>query len=87
MAFFVYILCAVTSMACSALLLRQFRRSRSEFLFHSGVAFLCFAVSNVILFFDLVILPEVDLKIWRNLISLAGVVLLLFALIRGKETR
>ena len=87
MAFFVYILCAVTSMACSALLLRQFRRSRSVLLFHSGMAFLCFAVANVILFFDFVFLPEVDLKIWRNLVILVGVILLLSALIRGKETR
>jgi hypothetical protein len=51
------------------------------------VAFLCFAVANIILFFDLVILPDVDLKIWRNLVNLIGVILLLFALIRGKETR
>ena len=87
MAFFVYILCAVTSMTCSGLLLRQFRRSRSALLFHSGVAFLCFAAANVILFFDLAIWQDVDLKIWRNLVNLIGVVLLLFALIRGKETR
>lgn len=87
MAFFVYILCAVTSITCSALLLRQYCRSRSNLLFHSSVAFLCFAAANVILFIDLVLLPEVDLRIWRNLATLVGVILLLFALIRGKDAR
>ncbi len=87
MAFFVYILCAVTSMACSVLLLRQYRRSRSALFFNSGVAFLCFATANVVLFIDLVVLPEVDLKIWRNLVNLTGVILLLFTLIRGKDGR
>lgn len=87
MAFFVYILCAVTSVACSVLLLRQYRRSRSALLFNSGIAFLCFATANVVLFIDLVVLPEVDLKIWRNLVNLTGVILLLFTLIRGKDGR
>jgi hypothetical protein len=88
MAFFVYILCAITSATCSVLLLRQYRRSHSRLLFHSGIAFLCFAVANVILFIDLALLgPETDLKIWRNLVNLVGVVLLLFSLIQGKETR
>lgn len=88
MAFFVYVLCALTSAACSILLLRQYARSRSLLLFHSGVAFSCFAVSNVILFIDLALLgPEIDLKIYRNLLTLVGVVVLLFSLIRGKETR
>ncbi len=86
MAHFVYLLCAVTSVTCSVLLLRQYRRSRSALLFTSGIAFLCFAGSNVILFVDLVMLPEIDLKIWRNLLTLVGVVQLLCALIRGKDT-
>lgn len=81
MAAFVYILCAVTSFCCGALLLRRHRLSRLRLLLWSGIAFCCFTVGNVILFVDLIILPQVDLTLWRSLFNLGGVLLLVGALI------
>jgi hypothetical protein len=87
MGYFVYALCALTSLVCFALLLRQHRRAPSPLALRSSVAFLCFAISNVILFIDLVLLPEIDLKVWRNLLSLIGGLVLLCALtIDGERT-
>ncbi len=77
----VYILCGLTSVGCAALLLRQYRRTRTSLLFWSAGCFVCFALTNVLLFIDLVMLPNTDLSILRGLITLAGVVMLLVALI------
>lgn len=35
----VYILCAITSLACAVLLLRSFRRTRARLLLWSGISF------------------------------------------------
>jgi hypothetical protein len=79
----VYFLCAVTSFICMGLLLRAYHRSRLPLLFWSGIAFLAFAAANILLFIDLVVFPtQIDLLIWRNLANLAGVVLLLYGLIK-----
>jgi hypothetical protein len=78
----VYILCALTSFACMVLLLRAYRRTRLPLLLWSGIAFLAFATTNTLLFVDLVLVPQYDLSIWRNALTLCGVVLLLYGLIR-----
>ena len=82
---FVYALCAVTSFVCFGMLLRQHRRRPSTIAFKSSLAFLCFALSNVLLFIDLIVLPQVDLKIWRNLVTLVGVIILLLAVTHDQE--
>lgn len=78
----VYLLCALTSVACTALLFRGYRRSRAPLLFWSSAAFLAFAGANVLLFIDLVVVPQYDLQLWRQAAMLGGVVLLLYGLIR-----
>lgn len=85
MGFFVYALCALTSLVCFALLLRQHRREPSRLAVRSSIAFLCFAAANIILFFDLVVVPQVDLRIWRNLSNLTGAMILLLALTAHRE--
>jgi len=89
MPFFVYLLCARTSLVCCVMLLRHHRREAEDLLFQSAMAFLCFALGNSLLFVDLVLVPDVDLKLWRNLITLAGVLILLLALIKsqGRSSR
>ncbi|HYG24977.1 MAG TPA: DUF5985 family protein [Verrucomicrobiae bacterium] len=83
MAEVVYLLCALTSVSCTVLLMRGYRRTGLPLLFWSSVAFLAFAVANSLLFVDLVLLPEtVNLLVWRQASNLAGVVLLLNGLIR-----
>jgi hypothetical protein len=82
MGYIVYILCALTSIGCTILLFGRYQKTRVNLLFWSGLAFLAFTVTNMLLFVDLVLLgPDLDLAIWRNVFTLAGVLGLLCALI------
>ena len=86
MAIFVYILCAVTSSVCAALLWNSYRRTGQRLLFWSGACFGCLAISNVVLFIDLIILPKaVDLTTWRNIAALLGLSLLVYGLVWDTE--
>ena len=58
MAEVVYILCALTSLACAVLLIRGYRRSRSRLLLWSCLGFVALAANNVLLFVDLVVVPH-----------------------------
>lgn len=78
----VYILCALTSIACAVLLLRSWRVSRSRLLFWSGLCFAALALNNALLLLDLVVFPtEVDLRPLRNIVALSGLGLMLYGLI------
>jgi len=77
----VYALCALTSVACAVLLLRRYRSSRTRLLFWASLCFLGFALNNIMLFVDLVLLPHVDLFFWRTVPALIGVTLFIYGLI------
>jgi hypothetical protein len=79
----VYILCALTSFGCTVLLIARYRKARANLLFWSALAFLAFTATNILLFLDLVVLPDVDLALWRNGFTLAGVIILLYGLIHN----
>ena len=81
MAEVVYVLCALTSMACAALLLRAHAATRHRILVLSGWCFVGLAINNLLLFFDLVVYANVDLSIIRSVIALAAVATLLAGLI------
>ena len=77
----VYALCALTSIGCSFLLLRGYRRSRVRLLLWSGLCFVGLALNNVLLFIDLRVIPEIDLSLWRTIPAVAGIAILLYGLI------
>lgn len=77
----IYLLCSLTALGCAVLLLRSFRRSGLRLLLWSGLCFLCLAVNNALVFVDLVVLPQVDLFLWRNLAAAAGMTLLMYGLV------
>jgi hypothetical protein len=81
----VYLLCAVTSLACAGLLLRGYVRSRVRLLLWSSLCFVGLALNNVLLVVDFIILPERDLSLLRNLPALVGLALLIFGLVREAE--
>lgn len=81
MATAVYILCALTSLACAVLLLRGYRHSRVRLLFWSGLCFVGLALNNFMLIVDLEIFPDVDLSVIRSLPALAGLGLLIYGMI------
>jgi hypothetical protein len=82
MAAAVYVLCALTSFACAALLLRAYQARGVRLLLWSGLAFVGFTLGNIMLVVDRVVIgPEVDLALWRNLPVLAGLAVLLYGLV------
>lgn len=81
MATIVYLLCALTSIACAVLLLRGYAASRVRLLLWGGLCFAGLALNNVLLFVDLGLAPELDLSVWRSLPALAGLLLLVYGLI------
>lgn len=80
----VYILCALTSLGCTLLLIGRYRKSRVDLLFWSAIAFLLLTVTNVLLCVDLIILGAgFDLSFYRNGSTLVGIMALLYGLIRN----
>lgn len=81
MASLVYVLCALTSGLCAALLLRAYRASRARLLFWSSLSFVGLTCNNLLLFIDLVVVPRTDLSLYRSMTAAGAVMLLLFGLI------
>jgi hypothetical protein len=81
MAELVYLLCALTSLGCGGLLLRGYRQRHSPLLLWSSLCFAGLAANNILLFLDLVIVPTVDLSVWRAAIGLGSLLVLIFGLV------
>lgn len=81
MASVVYALCALTSGLCAVLLWRAYRDSRARLLLWSSLAFIGLACNNLLLFVDLIVVPSVDLSLYRSLVSAVAVMVLLLGLI------
>ena len=76
----VYLLCALASLGCMVLLGRAYLRSRARLLLWSAICFVGLAVNNLLLFVDLVILPQIDLSLPRLLASFGGIAALVAAM-------
>ena len=76
-----YLLCALVSGLCAAMLLRGFSRGRHRMLLWSGLCFAGLTVSNLLVFIDLVVFPRVNLYPVRLIVSAASVFLLLLGLL------
>lgn len=73
----VYLLSLITSLVCMVLLLRGYRRSGSFLLLCSGLCFVFLSLNNLLLFLDIIVFPDIDLRVARGATGLAGVTLLL----------
>lgn len=81
----VYLLCFLTSSACAWLLGRSYRRSGARLLLWSSLCFLLLAGNNLMVAIDMLVLPDVDLRLHRLLLALAAVSILLFGFIWDLE--
>ena len=81
----IYLLCVVTSVVCAWLLISAFLRRRQGLLLWSAVCFSLLAINNLLVFADLVLLPNVDLSLPRALTALAAGVVLLGSFIWGMQ--
>ena len=81
----VYVLCFVTSSACAWLLGRSYWRTRARLLLWSSASFVLLAGNNFLLMVDLLVFPDVSLRISRLLFSLAAAAVLIFGFVWDLE--
>ena len=81
----VYLLCFLTSSACALLLGRSYQRTSARLLLWSALCFVFLAANHFVVIVDLVLLPGIDFRLVRHLLSLAAVVVLLFGFIWDLE--
>jgi hypothetical protein len=77
----VYLLGTLVTLACAILLLRGYWRGRKKLLLWSSICFFGLSLSNFLLFIDLVLLPDVDLYVWRLATAAVAMMFLLYGLI------
>lgn len=87
MATTIYLLCALTALACAVLLLRGYSANRAPLLLWSGLCFLGLTLNNSLVVVDLVIFPSGDLRLARAVAGLISMMLLLYGLIFAREGR
>jgi hypothetical protein len=84
----VYLLCAVTSLACAVLLVRAWHAARTALLLWSSVCFVGLFINNVVLFVDEVLTKDtISLLLVRDLTNLASISALVIGLIWGSGRR
>jgi len=81
----VYLLCFLASSSCAALLVRSYRRTGTRLLFWSALSFVCLAANNLVVIIDLLVLPQWDFRLLRQLLLLMAVGVLLFGFIWDRE--
>jgi hypothetical protein len=77
----VYLLCSATSLLCAVMLLRGYKRSKVRLLFWAGLCFIGLMAENIMLYFDVVLYPDIDMKVWRKFPGLLAMSLLVFGLV------
>jgi len=81
MAALIYSLCALVAALCTFLLLRAWASGRYRLLLWTGLCFAALTVTNGLLFIDKVVLPDIDLTPARQLLTVAGMGVLLYGLV------
>jgi hypothetical protein len=76
-----YALAALTSLLCMLLLFRGYIQSRQRLLLWSALCFIGLTINNLLLFVDLVIFLDVDLRPYRLGAALTGMLFLLYGFI------
>jgi hypothetical protein len=78
-------LASLTSVACTVLLLRAYSANGLRLLLWSGLCFVFLSLNNILLFLDLAVFPEVDLRPYRLVAALVGLLFLLYGFIWEAE--
>lgn len=79
------LLAVLTSLACMVLLFRAYAASGVRLLLWSALCFVFLSLNNLLVFVDLVIFPEIDLRLYRLGAALVGIVFLLYGFILEAE--
>ena len=81
----VYFLCCLASLVALWLVYRSYRVAPTRFMLWSTLAFVALAVNNVLLFVDVVLLPDISLLPLRHAVALIAAGLLLYGFIWEAE--
>jgi hypothetical protein len=81
----IYTLCASTAMLCAVLLLLSYKRSGYRLLLWSGLCFAGLTLNNLLLVVDKLVVPDVDLSLWRTGIALLAMCIMLYGLVWDAE--
>jgi hypothetical protein len=81
-----YAVAVMSSATCAVLLLRAYAHRRIRLLMWSGICFIGLTINNVALFVDLVVFPQIDLRLARLTPALAGMMCLLYGFIFDADT-
>ena len=74
-------LAVLTCLACTVLLFRGYARSGMRLLLWSALCFVFLSVNNLLLFFDLIVFADLDLRPFRLSAALIGLLFLLYGFI------
>jgi hypothetical protein len=78
----VHIVGTLVALCCAILLLRGYARGRQRLLLWSGLCFFGLAISNALVFVDLIVFPtQIDLYLPRLATAAVSMLLLLYGLI------
>ncbi len=81
LAHMVYALCGVTSTFCASLLYLKYKKRHTRLLLWSSICFIGLALNNILLFIDMVVVPEINLSVVRTVPAFLGLSALLFSFI------
>jgi hypothetical protein len=81
----VYTLCFLTSALCALLLGRSYLKVRARLVLWSSLSFAFLAANNLVVVIDLVLLPDIDLRLLRHAFSIGGILALLWGFIWNEE--
>ena len=78
----IYVLCALASIFCAFLLIRNYRRTRLRLALWASLCFSGLALNNVLLYVDLVLTsPSLDLGVLRGSVALVAMLVLVGGLV------
>jgi hypothetical protein len=81
----IYLLCALTALLCTWLLLKAYRNSGYKLLLWGGLCFAGLTLNNTLVIVDKFIVPYADLSILRLVLALAAAIVFLYGLIWDSE--
>ena len=83
--FVLSLLAALASLTCMLLLFRAYAANGVRLLLWSALCFVCLTVNSMLLFVDLNLFPDLDLRLYRLAAALAGILFLLYGFIWEAE--
>jgi len=80
-----YVVATLTCIACTILLVREYARTRFRLLLWSALCFVGLSINNALVYVDMVMYPELDLRLLRATSALVGMAFLLYGFIWEAE--